>query len=119
MSRLVAKGPDLRERRCRLRPGQRVRLGRHPAISARERMEPFVSELLPDAKGEDALSDEAVAQYESALDAFVSGDWDTAFAGLHEVPHWDHGKDFLTSHILKHQRTPPSDWDGVVTMESK
>jgi len=78
-----------------------------------------VSELLPDASGEEVLSPEGVVKYERALDAFGSGNWDEAFAGLHEVPHWDTGKDFLTSFILTHQRTPPADWDGVVPMDSK
>jgi adenylate cyclase len=60
-----------------------------------------------------------VDKYETALDEFIDGNWDAAFASLHEVPHWDHGKDFLTSFILKHRRTPPPGWDGVVPMESK
>ena len=65
------------------------------------------------------MTAEGVERYESALDDFISGNWDAAFESLHEVPHWDHGKDFLTSFILKHQRNPPEDWDGVVPMDSK
>ena len=78
-----------------------------------------VSELLPVREIKDTLDDDAVALYEKALDAFVAGDWDEAFAVLHEVPHWDKGKDFLTSHILRHRRQPPPDWNGVVAMDSK
>ncbi len=78
-----------------------------------------VSELLPNVVETQVLTAEGVRQYEAALDQFIAGDWDEAFAGLHEVPHWDHGKDFLTSFILQHQRKPPAGWDGVVSMDSK
>ncbi len=78
-----------------------------------------VSELLPPAGDPEVLSDEHLAQYESALEAFTSGDWDEAFALLHDVPHWDVGADFLTSHILHHQRQPPAGWQGVIQLESK
>ncbi|MEM9530557.1 MAG: adenylate/guanylate cyclase domain-containing protein [Pseudomonadota bacterium] len=84
-----------------------------------------VSELLPpagDAEGaqtKGTLDDAAIRQYESALDAFSTGDWDEAFALLHEVPHWDQGKDFLISQILSHGRTAPKDWDGVVRLQKK
>jgi adenylate cyclase len=78
-----------------------------------------VSELLPKS-GESKLLDEAgVELYERALDAFIAGKWDEAFALLHEVPPWDYGKDFLTTHILTHRREPPPDWDGIVDLESK
>jgi adenylate cyclase len=78
-----------------------------------------VSELLPEVDHPQMMTDDWIQQYEAALDRFLEGDWDAAFAGLHEVPHWDHGKDFLTSFILKHQRKPPAGWDGVVPMDSK
>ena len=79
----------------------------------------MVSELLPLAGGPDVLSDEHLEQYESALAAFNDGDWEKAFALLHDVPHWDVGADFLTSHILHHQRQPPADWQGTIQLESK
>ena len=66
-----------------------------------------------------AKHDAGIALYERALDAFVGGDWSQAFTILHEVPPWDQGKDFLTSHILSHRREPPPGWDGVVALESK
>lgn len=78
-----------------------------------------VSELLPRGPDPDLLDEEGVRRYEAALDAFDAGRWDEAFTLLHEVPPWDHGKDFLTSYILRHQRQPPPGWDGVVSMESK
>jgi adenylate cyclase len=78
-----------------------------------------VSELLPKGGEANLLDDAGIALYERALDAFVAGNWNEAFALLHEVPPWDQGKDFLTSHILSHRREPPRGWDGVVALESK
>ncbi len=100
-------GSDLRFRRlARLRP-----YGMDRAVT--------VSEILPKGGEPNLLDDSGVALYEKALDAFVAGDWNEAFALLHEVPPWDQGKDFLTSHILSHRREPPPGWDGVVALESK
>jgi adenylate cyclase len=100
-------GGDLRFRRlARLRP-----YGMDRAVT--------VSELLPKGGEPNLLDDAGVALYEKALDAFVAGDWNQAFTLLHEVPPWDQGKDFLTSHILSHRREPPPGWDGVVALESK
>jgi adenylate cyclase len=78
-----------------------------------------VSELLPRAGEPNVLDRDGVALYEKALDAFTAGKWNDAFALLHEVPPWDQGKDFLTSHILSHRREPPPGWDGIITLESK
>jgi adenylate cyclase len=100
-------GDDFRFRRlARLRP-----YGMATALTA--------SELLPPG-GETKILDVAgVSLYERALDAFTAGRWDEAFNLLHEVPPWDHGKDFLTSHILQHRRQPPAGWDGVIALDSK
>jgi adenylate cyclase len=101
------EGADLRFRRlARLRPyGMELSL--------------TVSELLPKGGEPNLLDDAGIALYERALDAFIGGDWNEAFTLLHEVPPWDQGKDFLTSHILSHRREPPPGWDGVVPLESK
>jgi adenylate cyclase len=108
VERVKARGPaeDLRFRRlARLRP-----YGMEQAVTA--------SELLP-RKGASVLDPEGVARYEKALDAFIEGRWNEAFALLHEVPPWDQGKDFLTTHILTHRREPPPGWDGVIPLDSK
>jgi adenylate cyclase len=76
-------------------------------------------EVLPAAGDARLLDAEGVALYEQALDAFIAGRWDEAFGLLHAVPHWDHGKDFLTGHILGHRREPPPGWDGVIALDSK
>jgi len=79
----------------------------------------IVSEALPPVAGPQSLLDQHVQQYEAALDAFNAGRWDEAYALLHDVPHWDHGKDFLVSYILQHRRQPPPDWAGIIELQSK
>ncbi|MEE9603017.1 MAG: adenylate/guanylate cyclase domain-containing protein [Thermoguttaceae bacterium] len=78
-----------------------------------------VSELLPPESDFPAMTDEHIARYESALDAFISGDWTLALELLHGIPAEDRVKDFLTVHIAQHDRTPPPEWDGVVPLASK
>ncbi len=103
----TGKDTSLRFRRlARLRP-----FGMDQAVT--------VAELLPPEGEPDVLTNEHLSQYEAALEAFNTGNWDEAFALLHEVPHWDQGADFLTSHILLHKRQPPPDWDGIITLDSK
>lgn len=84
-----------------------------------------VAELIPSAPAADAersdgtLTDEDLAAYDEALDSFMSGDWVAAYRHLHRVPPDDRGKDVLTEFILKHNRTPPPNWDGVIPLGSK
>jgi adenylate cyclase len=78
-----------------------------------------VSELLPSQTALPQISDEALADYENALDAFQAGRWSDAFELLHAVPAADRVKDFLTVYIAQHNRTPPRDWDGVIPLASK
>jgi adenylate cyclase len=78
-----------------------------------------VSELLPPEHDCPALTDEHLASYEAALDAFQSRDWATALKHLHEVPPDDIAKDFLTIFIAQHGRSPPPNWDGSIPLEAK
>lgn len=78
-----------------------------------------VSELLPPLSELPSMTDEHVSRYEAALDAFASGDWSEALELLHGIPAEDRVKDFLTVHIVQHDRTPPPGWDGVVSLGSK
>jgi len=79
----------------------------------------LVSELLPPEAAYPQLTDAHLARYESALDAFLAGDWSRAFELLHQIPAGDRGKDFLTLQITRHNRTPPPGFDGVIGLESK
>ncbi len=78
-----------------------------------------VSELLPPESQFPLLTDEHLEFYESALDAFLAGEWSEAVELLHRLPPEDIAKDFLTVHIAQHNRTPPEDFDGVIPLKSK
>ncbi|MCE5267137.1 MAG: adenylate/guanylate cyclase domain-containing protein [Planctomycetaceae bacterium] len=78
-----------------------------------------VSELLPPASQCPELTDEHLATYEAALDAFLAGSWPRAFELLHRIPAEDQVKDFLIVYIAQHNRRPPPGWDGVIPLASK
>lgn len=84
-----------------------------------------VAELIPPAppanteRHDGTLTDDDLDAYDQALDAFLEGDWNAAYRHLHRVPPDDRGKDVLTEFILKHNRTPPPGWDGVIPLGSK
>ena len=78
-----------------------------------------IHQLLPPQDRYPLLEDEHILWYENALDAFVAGDWTTAWEELHRVPAADTSKDFLTTFIASRNRTPPEGWDGVIRLESK
>jgi adenylate cyclase len=78
-----------------------------------------VHELLPPAAQYPLLQDEHLAFYEAAFEAFIQGQWSTAYEMLHRVPPQDLGKDFLTGFIIQNHHSPPPGWNGVVALASK
>jgi len=78
-----------------------------------------VSELLPPLSQYPQLTDEHIQNYELAVEALQAGRWSDAFDHLHRVPPDDRVKDFLTVLIAQHNRTPPTNWDGVIRLTSK
>ena len=78
-----------------------------------------VSQIMPPYGPNSVLTDEHLRIYESAVENFVSGDWDTAFDLLHQVPSEDQAKDFLTVLIAQENRMAPSNWDGVISLKQK
>jgi len=78
-----------------------------------------VSELLPSASGLPELSDDDLANYEAAFEAFSSGKWDDAYRLLHRLPPEDRAPDFLNQIITSHNRIAPPGWDGIVKLPSK
>jgi adenylate cyclase len=78
-----------------------------------------VSELVPPVSECPLLTDEHLSLCEAALDAFLAGRWSSAYELLHRIPAEDEVADFLTEYIVKNKRTPPPDWDGVITLETK
>lgn len=78
-----------------------------------------VSELLPPHSEYPQLNDDHIAQFERGVDAFIDGDWETAWSSLHSMPASDRAQDYLSMQITRQNRTAPPDWDGVVRMLEK
>jgi adenylate cyclase len=101
----ASSGTSLRVRRlARVRPA-----GFESAVEA--------CELLgPDSAAQRTLNDQQIRQYEASLDALIQGNWDLAHERLHGLPAWDRPKDVLLTTILRHNRVPPENWDGVIDL---
>jgi adenylate cyclase len=78
-----------------------------------------VTELVPPAGPESVLTDQNLADYDAALEAFLRGEWMLAYELLHKLPPQDRGKDLLTGYILQFNHTPPPNWEGVIPLSSK
>jgi adenylate cyclase len=78
-----------------------------------------VYELLPPVSEYPLLTDEHLAHYEAALDAFGAGHWPQALEFLHRLPTEDTAKDFLEEFILRNRRVPPANWQGIIALERK
>src|SRR5205085_11942168 len=78
-----------------------------------------VTELIPPVGPHSTLTEDDLANYEAALDAFLAGEWVRAYELLHRLPPQDRGKDLLTGFILQHNHTPPAKWDGVIPLTTK
>lgn len=90
------------------------------------RVQPFgmelpvtVSELLPPEDVCPELTNEQLANYDSAVEHFIAGRWDEAYRQLRRMPPGDRAQDFLSLLIAQHNRTAPPDWTGVVRLPSK
>ncbi len=79
----------------------------------------MVSELLPPESECPDVTDQQIAVYESALDAFLGGNWSEAVDLLARLSPKDHVKDFLVDYINRHNGTPPADWEGLIVLQSK
>ena len=78
-----------------------------------------VSELLPPENQYPQLSNEHLVTSETALDAFLAGDWSTAYDLLRRMPTEDRVSDFLTVYIAQHNRTAPDGWSGAIRLGAK
>jgi adenylate cyclase len=78
-----------------------------------------VTELLPPESEYPLLTDEHLAIYQTALDTFIEGDWSEALRQLRRLPADDHSTDFLTKFIFDRDRSPPSNWKGVIPLTTK
>jgi adenylate cyclase len=99
------KGTELRIRRlARVRPA-----GLEKAVDVFELLSPI-------SKGDRSLTDQQIIDYEASLDALIQGDWDEAYQRLHALPAWDRPKDVLLGTVLRHNRVPPDNWNGVIEL---
>ncbi|MGI9473453.1 MAG: adenylate/guanylate cyclase domain-containing protein, partial [Rubripirellula sp.] len=73
-------------------------------------------ELLGNGRDHKTLTDAQIADYEASLDALIDGRWDDAYHRLNDHPDWDRPKDVLLSIIMRNDRVPPDDWNGVISL---
>ncbi len=74
-----------------------------------------IYELRPRSDADSAqLTDAHIACYEESLKLLNDSRWAEAYERLHELPASDRPKDVLLSLILRHNRTAPASWDGVI-----
>jgi adenylate cyclase len=78
-----------------------------------------VSEVLPPFAEYPVLSDEDLACYEAALEAFQAGRWAETSKLLHRLPPEDRVKDVLTVHIVQSNYVAPPGWSGVMRLDRK
>jgi adenylate cyclase len=79
----------------------------------------LVSELLPPLVEAPELTDEHLASYEAALDAFIAGSWAETMRLLHRLPPDDRVKDFLMVFIVQNGYTAPASWSGIIELDRK
>ena len=78
----------------------------------------LVSELLP-AAGPAALSDEQIQRHQTAVEAFLHGDWSTARELLSPPATLDKAREVLLAFMARTNFLPPQDWDGVISLTEK
>jgi adenylate cyclase len=79
----------------------------------------LVHELLPGEGPDCPLTTDHLQAYDQAVDQFLAGDWERAWATLRALPAEDEAQDFLTLQITQHNRQPPADWNGIIRMTAK
>ncbi len=79
----------------------------------------LIHELLPPETEGAKIDSTAMLNYEAALDAVIAGRWAEAVERLHAVPDDDGPKKFLLLQMAKLNNTPPANWDGSFTLDSK
>ncbi len=97
--------------------GRLRRIGRfRPAGMNTELM---LSQLLPSVELDPSVTDEAIKTYETAWDLFAVGEWRDAFDQLNLLPDRTKSKDYLMLYITQHNGKPPTNWNGVIVMQTK
>lgn len=78
-----------------------------------------VSELVPSESALPQLTGKHIEDFEIAVQKFIAGEWADAWRFLHTMPADDRAQDFLAMQITQHDRTAPTDWDGIVRIKKK
>ncbi|MCH2211257.1 MAG: adenylate/guanylate cyclase domain-containing protein [Fuerstiella sp.] len=74
----------------------------------------MVSELVPPESLLPSLTQQHLDDFERGVEAFIQGDWNSAWSCLHRMPPEDRAQDYLAMQITQHNRNAPANWDGVV-----
>ena len=75
--------------------------------------------LLPLGGQFEWLTDEIVADYDSALNLVTEGKWSSAVEILERVPDQDGAKQFLLRNMAALDNEPPDSWDGAFSLANK
>ena len=75
--------------------------------------------LLPLGGQFEWLTDQIVADYDSALDSVTEGNWSSAIEILERVPDQDGPKQFLLRNMAALGNEPPDSWDGTFSLANK
>lgn len=78
-----------------------------------------VFELLPPVAMDNTISDESIAVYNRAVEAFIGGNWQESLELFNGISAEDRTKEFVTDYVTANSNTPPADWGGVIHMTSK
>ncbi|MDA0810361.1 MAG: adenylate/guanylate cyclase domain-containing protein [Planctomycetota bacterium] len=78
-----------------------------------------VFELLPPSAMDNTISDDSIALYEKAVNAFINGNWQESVELFNRIPAEDRAKEFVTDFVTANANVPPANWDGVIHMTSK
>lgn len=72
--------------------------------------------LLPPLAESPSVTDEMIAQHDSALDAIEEGHWETARSILAQLPESDQATRFLLGKMAETSGVPPFGWDGAFSV---
>lgn len=72
--------------------------------------------LLPPLEESSDVTAEMIADYETALDCVIRGEWPAAHDCLNRLPDYDGPTQFLLDHMAVHHNRPPANWDGAFAL---
>jgi hypothetical protein len=97
-------------------PGRTRRLGQVRPKGKENKLELY--QLLPSAD-QRAITDEQIAQFESAIRRFSEGQWPSAKELFQRHRGTDGVCEMYLRYMDSHGNQPPNDWDGALAITSK